>query len=93
MSKSALSTFNTGIRRVSKTHRNGFMDDLLTLPPFYVHFVKCLVVLRIYWHDGHLGHVTWFIHIYINSTFIEMLPIKFDSDWPSGCRVKDILIL
>ena len=48
MSKSGLSTFNTCIRRVSKTHRNGFMDDLLTLPPFYVHFVKCLAVLRIW---------------------------------------------
>ena len=47
MLKSGLSTFNTGIRRVSKTHRNGFMDDLPTLPPFYEHFVKCLVLLRI----------------------------------------------
>ena len=25
-----------------------FMDDLPTLPPFPVHFVKCLVVLRIW---------------------------------------------
>ena len=48
MLKGGLSTFNTGIRRVSNTHRNGFMDDLPTLPPFYVHFENCLVVLRIY---------------------------------------------
>ena len=45
--ESGLSAFNTGIRRVSKTNRNGFMDDLPTLPPFYLHFVKCLAVLRI----------------------------------------------
>ena len=37
----------SSIMRVSKTHRNGFMDDLPTLPPLHVHFVKCLVVLRI----------------------------------------------
>ena len=47
MLKSGLSAFNTGMRRVSKTHRDGFMDDLPSLPPFYLHFVKCLVVLRI----------------------------------------------
>ena len=35
-------------------------------------------------HDGHLGHVTWYIYNYIGFTFIQMLSIKFDFDWP--CR-------
>ena len=46
MLKSGPSVFNRGIMRVSKTHGNGLIDDLPTLPPFYVYFVKCLAVLR-----------------------------------------------
>ena len=43
-----------------------------------------------YGHGGHLGHVTWFIYIHIGYPFIQMLPIKVDSDWPSGFREDDL---
>ena len=41
-----------------------------------------------YGHGGHLGHVPWFINTcnHIGSPFIQMLPIKFEFDWPSGFR-------
>ena len=44
----------------------------------------------IYGHGGYLGHVTWYIYNHIGSPFIQMLPIKFDFDWPSGFREEDL---
>ena len=35
-------------------------------------------------HGGQLAHVAWFIYNHIDPPFIQMLPIKFDFDWPSG---------
>ena len=48
---------------------------------------KILKGFTIYWHSGYLSHVTLFIHIYIVPPFIQMLPTKFDFDWPSGFRI------
>ena len=31
-------------------------------------------------NDGHLGHVTWIIYIYIGFHFLKMLHVKFDFD-------------
>ena len=39
-----------------------------------------------YGHGGHLCHMTRFIYKYIGSPFIQMIPIKFDFDWPSCFR-------
>ena len=43
-------------------------------------------VFTIYWHGGHLGHVTWTIYINFRSLFQRRLHIKFGFDWPSGFR-------
>ena len=51
---------------------------------------RFLMVFTIYGHGGHLGHVTWFIYIQIGSPFIQMLPIKFYFDWPSGFKGEDL---
>ena len=39
---------------------------------------------------GHLGHVTLTIHSNFRSAFQGMLYMKFDSEWPSGFKEKDI---
>ena len=40
---------------------------------------------------AHLGHVTWFLYHHIGSPLIQMLPIKFDFDWPNDFREEDPL--
>ena len=47
----------------------------------------------IYSHGGHLGHVTLAIYINFHSPFLTILHIKFGSNWPSGLRKDDVLIL
>ena len=47
-------------------------------------------VFTIYWHGGHLGHVTWTIYINFRSPFPRRLHIKFGFDWPSGFRGEDV---
>ena len=45
---------------------------------------RFLNVFTIYWHGGHLGHVTWTIYINFGSPFPRRLHIKFGFDWLSG---------
>ena len=47
-------------------------------------------VFTIYWHGGHLGHVTWTIYIKFSSFFPMRLHIKFGFDSPSGFRGEDV---
>ena len=47
-------------------------------------------IFTIYWHCGHLGHVTWIIYIYIDYPFLLMLHIKFGFDWPTGFKGDDV---
>ena len=44
----------------------------------------------IYGRGGHLGHVTWTIHINFLSPFPRRLHIKFGFDRPSGFIEEDI---
>ena len=48
------------------------------------------MVLTIYGHGGHLGHVTWTIYINCQSPFLRMLHMKFGFDWPGGFRGEDL---
>ena len=45
----------------------------------------------IYFHGGHLGHVTMTIYANFHSLFLSMLRIKFGFDWPS-CFREDVRI-
>ena len=49
-----------------------------------------LKVFTIYWHGGHLGHVTWTIYTNFLSPFPRRLHIKFGFNWPSGFRGEDV---
>ena len=44
----------------------------------------------IYWHGGHLGHVTWINNIHIGHPYLLMFHIKFGFDWPSGFGGEDV---
>ena len=44
----------------------------------------------VYWHGGHLGHVTWTIYTNYRSPFPRRLHIKFGIDWSSGFRGEDV---
>ena len=43
-------------------------------------------VLTIYWHGGHLGHVTCTININFLSHFPRRIHMNFGIDWPIGFR-------
>ena len=47
---------------------------------------KILKAFTLYWHGGHLGHVTWPIYINFGSPLPKMLHIKFGFDLPSVLR-------
>ena len=51
---------------------------------------KILKFFTIYGYGGHFGHVNWNINIKFCSPFPGMLHVKFDFDWPSGFRGKDV---
>ena len=44
------------------------------------------MIVTIYGHGGHLGHVTWTFR----SPFLRMLHMKFGFDWPSSFRGEDL---
>ena len=48
------------------------------------------MVLTIYGHGGHLGHVTLTIYINFRSPFLRMFQMKFGFNWPSGFRDGDL---
>ena len=47
-------------------------------------------VFTIYWHGGHLGHVTQMPQTNFRSPYPRRLHIKFDFDWPSGFGGEDL---
>ena len=47
------------------------------------------ILLSIFEHGGHLGHVTFTFYINFGSPFQRMLHINFWVDWPSGFREED----
>ena len=49
-----------------------------------------LKVFTMFWHGGHLCHVTWTIYINFFYPFPRRLQIKFGFDWPSGIREEDV---
>ena len=51
---------------------------------------KIFYVFTICGNGGHLGHVIWTIFTNFRSSFLKRLYMKFDFDWPSDFRGKDI---
>ena len=51
---------------------------------------KGFLVLTIYGHGGHLGHVTCTIYINFLSHFPRRIHMKFGIDWPVGFREEDV---
>ena len=47
-------------------------------------------VFTLYWHGGHLGHVTCTLRTNFRSPIPWMLQIKFDFNWLSGFRKDDV---
>ena len=51
-----------------------------------------LRVFTIYWHGGHLGHVTSIISANNYFLVFRSLHLKFGYKWPTGFREKHVLI-